>query len=149
MSYFIPSAKTTDLLAMRSTSAMPNFFNVCAYSDSEDEDSQISEDDSDELAELLSPTLNIPEKATPERRLWIDKVSRAIRKISWSVGEEIEVKRIDEVVSNCAVWNVLAVEEYLDFSEEKELFLQGRDGDGNTILILAAIDKCPKMVSLI
>ncbi|KAJ5873681.1 uncharacterized protein N7473_013146 [Penicillium subrubescens] len=58
-------------------------------------------------------------------------------------------KRISQPISDCALGDVKAVQNYLETSSEAHLFLEGRDSDGQTNLIKAAAQQSLPMVSLL
>ncbi|KAJ6111878.1 hypothetical protein N7523_007939 [Penicillium sp. IBT 18751x] len=121
------------------------YTNICVPHDGDrDED-----DDVDRLATELAQKATVAAQREEEHRS-IHEESKEVVTIDPGHGiEPFEQKRILQAISDCAIGDVKAVQEYLDTSSEAQLFLRGRSADGKTTLMIAADEQSSAMVSLL
>ncbi|KAF3484060.1 uncharacterized protein GIQ15_03384 [Arthroderma uncinatum] len=109
-----------------------------------------SRDDIDEL-DSLSHEFASRAKVTvdDENDLSFDRDSEEMTTITGYDSELYEEKAIHVTIADCKDGNTEEVREYLECSPEAQLFLHGRDDEGNTTLTYAAMRKSSSMVSLL
>lgn len=108
------------------------------------------EHDECELGDLFRSTMNISvTEPKSESGLNLYEDSRELETIALSDGNTFEQKRILFAISECILGNLQAISQYLSISGEKEVFLSGKNKDGDTTLIMAAAEKSHEMVSLL
>ncbi|KAE8374701.1 DYW family of nucleic acid deaminases-domain-containing protein [Aspergillus bertholletiae] len=121
------------------------YTNICVSHDSDSED----EDDVGRLAVELARKATI---AAEREEAGVDIEAAAKEVVIIDPGHGIEPserKAILDPISNCASGDVRAVREYLEASDEAQLFVQGRFSDGKTNLISAAAGPSSAMLSLL
>ena len=121
------------------------YTNICV---SHGSDSQV-DDDVDRLATELAQKAMV---AAQREEIYasIDKDSKEeVTKDPGHGKERSKQKRIFISISDCSVGDVKAVQKYLDGSSEAQLFVRGRDSNGQTTLFISARGQSSAMVSLL
>ena len=126
------------------------FVNVRLQMARGEDGSHHSENDERDLNDLFRSKMNISSmNARSEPSLSLYEDSAELETIIVSDDDTFQQKRILMAISECVNGNIDAVNQYLNTSSEKKLFLAGRFESGDTTLIMAAMEKSHKMVSLL
>ncbi|CAI7592048.1 unnamed protein product [Penicillium glandicola] len=124
------------------------FININTPEDLESE----PEDESEDERLLSSELSNINLSGTPNRAHQSEvKFDDSTEQITVQLeGEEIyNERRILFAILDCVTGNVSSVENYLEETSEKSIFLHGKNQKGDTCLIMASRGQSPTMVSLL
>jgi hypothetical protein len=94
--------------------------------------------------------LNLSNTTNESRRVEVSfDDSRERVTISLEDEEPFDTSRILFAISACVTGNTHEVNDYLETSSEKSIFLGGRNRDGDTTLIMAARERSTSMVRLL
>ncbi|KAI1125305.1 hypothetical protein F5Y10DRAFT_284362 [Nemania abortiva] len=143
--FIFPIDESRGLVGYEIDKRRARFVNIRFPTSQRDETSQYP--DERELSNLFSSKMNISAPGPKPSSLYDD--SRELTTIKLSGGDPFEQKRILSAISDCVCGDLPTTSRYLSTSVEKELFLHGRDQDGNTTLICAAMEQSHEMVSLL
>jgi hypothetical protein len=105
-----------------------------------EDDSHHSEYDERDLHDLFRHKMNTPAtnaRSEPGLSLYEDSAEFETIPVS-DDGDTFQQKRILIAISECVNGNIIAVNQHLSTSSEKELFLTGRSESGDTTLIMAS-----------
>jgi hypothetical protein len=147
--FIFPIDESSELVGYEIDKRRGCFVNVGFQTGERDEHIQSSGKEEGELTALFR-SMNI---SATEPRLGpvmnLDKDSTETKTITLPDGDILEQKMILNVLSDCVLGDLDAVSEYLTTSTEANLFLHGKDENGNTALIMAAAEWNHEMVSLL
>ncbi|KAL2784998.1 DYW family of nucleic acid deaminases-domain-containing protein [Aspergillus keveii] len=139
-----PSYRYSFPAAYEIDKAKARFVNISAGPDSDDDS-----DDSVSLPDQFS-NLDLSNTTNESRRVEVSfDDSREKVTISLEDEEPFDTSRILFAMSACVTGNTHEVNDYLETSSEKSIFLGGRNRDGDTTLIMAARERSTSMVRLL
>ncbi|CAK38704.1 hypothetical protein CBS63078_2089 [Aspergillus niger] len=125
------------------------YVNICVSNDSDTEaDDNEDEDDVDRLATEMAHKATIAAERE-ERHLSITRDAKETIIHTIDGEKSFEYRLIYDAITDCFNGKTRAVQGYLKTSSEAELFVRGQHPDGKTMLISAASEKTPEMLSLL
>jgi ankyrin repeat protein len=124
--------------------ARAQFVNISAGPDSDDES-----EDSVSLSDDFS-NMDLTNTSNEARQVQVSfDDSREITTIPLKDEEPFDTRRVLIAISDCVTGKTHKVEDYLETSSERSIFIRGRNRDGDSTLIMASREKSASMVRLL